>query len=401
MAVYLRQGIWNQMAETDPRKAISTILKHDAKVTSYKIALLRAINDIVLSFPDLQTFNQDVAIPLWALARFWIAYYWPFVEKSSPIMQGPRSMRDGKLTNDMSFRDEISAFRAEWEKTWQEISHPSDGFLAINELRIPRKRRTYPVALLKAYSSAVGSISEAIKMPVRHAGPGQWTVFDKPVRYGQLQGSVVSIPQTRSNDACLVIRADLWRTFQQMSLYIEALCIHEWCLFTERVSQGQAKAVDRGQTYRLLTDRPDNRRPLTWERNQIDLLLMEGKEFVCPWTEHCISKDVKYDLDHLLPVSVYPINELWNLVPSDPDFNSNVKRNRLPTYERLKKAEPHLKLAYTNYETSGALGKTIHEDVGVRFATVHASGTDFPLEVAQAVVYFIDQVAASRNLARF
>ncbi len=41
-----------------PSSVISTILKHDAKVTSYKIALLRAINDVVLSFPDLQTLSM-------------------------------------------------------------------------------------------------------------------------------------------------------------------------------------------------------------------------------------------------------------------------------------------------------------------------------------------------------
>jgi hypothetical protein len=56
-------------------KVIGTILKHDAKVTSYKIALLRAINDVVLSFPDLRNYNKPVAIPLQVLAEFWVAYY--------------------------------------------------------------------------------------------------------------------------------------------------------------------------------------------------------------------------------------------------------------------------------------------------------------------------------------
>ena len=32
-----------------------------------------------------------------------------------------------------------------------------------------------------------------------------------------------------------------------------------------------------------------------------------------------------YDLDHLLPLSAYPINELWNLVPTDVNFNRNNK----------------------------------------------------------------------------
>ena len=88
---------------------LSTILKHDTKVTSYKIALLRAINDIVLSFPDLRNFQTDVAIPLKLLAQFWVAYYWPFVKPDYPIYQGQRSSgKNGQLRNDMSFRPELT-----------------------------------------------------------------------------------------------------------------------------------------------------------------------------------------------------------------------------------------------------------------------------------------------------
>ncbi|KPQ31332.1 MAG: HNH endonuclease [Phormidesmis priestleyi Ana] len=52
-----------------PEKVISTILKHDSKVTSYKIALLRAINDVVLTYPDLRTHKSPVAVPLKLLAK--------------------------------------------------------------------------------------------------------------------------------------------------------------------------------------------------------------------------------------------------------------------------------------------------------------------------------------------
>ena len=86
-----------------------------------------------------------------------------------------------------------------------------------------------------------------------------------------------------------------------MSLWIEALCIHEWCLFTERAAN-----VNRGAVHSLLTAWPDNRRPLTWERNQIDILMMASAEFICPWTEKQFTQDTAYDLDHILPIAVYP-----------------------------------------------------------------------------------------------
>jgi len=55
-------------------------------------------------------------------------------------------------------------------------------------------------------------------------------------------------------------------------------------------------------------------------RKQVDLLLMHGRVFECSWTGKSLRRPTEYDLDHLLPVSVYPINELWNLTPTDRQF---------------------------------------------------------------------------------
>jgi hypothetical protein len=379
---------------------ISTILKHDTKVTSYKIALLRAINDVALSFPDLYTHDKDIAVPVKVLAEYWLVYYWPFVKIDQPILQGPRSLRNGKLANDMAFRDELAEFRLRWEKNWGGSSKPSDGYFVINELRVPRKRKTYPSELLRAYERALNKISHTINQPIRYAGPGEYTVFKKPVRYNQLR-NVVALPGTSTRDVCLVVNADLWRGFQRMSLYIEALSIHEWCLFTENVEQGADVGIDRGSIYKLLTERPDNRRPLTWERNQIDILLMENKEFVCPWTEKRIYDHVNYDVDHLVPVSVYPINEIWNLVPVDPYYNSHVKRDRIPSESRLLIARPHLTLAYENYNTLPSLAQALVEDTKLRFSRTQVERPWLPEIVAESTINFIRQISISRNLPQF
>lgn len=155
--------------------------------------------------------------------------------------------------------------------------------------------------------------------------------------------------------------------------------------------------------YRLLTSRPDNRRPLTWERNQVDILLMEGAEFVCPWTARRIRGRGEYALDHLVPVALYPINEIWNLVPSDPHYNSHIKRDRLPTAERLERSAPHLTVAYANYERLDSTSRALHEDTRLRFyALMGGPGLEsFPANLSRAVVQFISQVDDSRNWARF
>ena len=149
-------------------------------------------------------------------------------------------------------------------------------------MRVSRRRATYPPLFVTHYLETLTRIAKAIEMPIKHAGTGHWTQFDRPQPWSMLiNESVLAIPGTRPRDLCLVIRAPLWHAFYELSLYVEALCIHEWCLFTDRrVPQNSPEQGDRGNVYRLLTDRPNNRRPLTWDRNQIDLLLMEGKEFI-------------------------------------------------------------------------------------------------------------------------
>ncbi len=384
-------------------RVISSILKHDRKETSYKIALLRAINDVVLSYPDVRSQDKSIAVPLSMLAEFWVAYYWPFVDPDIPILQGRRSLVRGTLRNDMSFRPELTDLYRQWQTYMDGRAKPSDGFFLINELRVARRRREFSTAFLRQYEVTLQAIAEAIKMPIQHAGPRgvYWDVFRKPVRYRDIVGEVIPVPKTKPQDLCLVIEPELWDTFQDVSLWVEALCIHQWCLFTETVSQELASAPDRGDVYRLLTDRPDNRRPLTWERNQVDLVIMEGKQFICPWTEKLLRDRIPYDIDHLVPVAVYPINELWNLIPTDPEFNQRVKRHRLPTDDRLLRATPHLAGAYSIYRSAKPLAEALYEDAAVRFTGVPSASPDFADTLAHAVVGFIQQITELRNIERF
>jgi hypothetical protein len=196
-----------------------------------------------------------------------------------------------------------------------------------------------------------------------------------------------------------VVDRELWEGFLDLSLWVEALSIHEWSLFTESVTQPSGMKIERGHVYTLLTDRPDNRRPLDWERNQVDLLLMEGRSFVCPWTGKSLHRAMDYDLDHLLPVSVYPINELWNLAPTDRKFNQHVKRDRMPTRELLVAAAPRLELAYQHYIHSSVLGDALRQDVAARFT--RAGSAPDPRVITTVVVDFLDRAAEARNLPRF
>ena len=157
-----------------------------------------------------------------------------------------------------------------------ETVRPSDGFFLINEFRVARRRDGYPAVLLRAFTEAVRTVARSIEQPIQYAGPGEWGVFPRPVAYVALARRAVGVPGTTADDRCVVVGRELWDGFLDLSLWVEALSIHEWSLFTESVAQLAGAVVRRGDVYTLLTDRPDNRRPLDWERNQVDLLMMEG-----------------------------------------------------------------------------------------------------------------------------
>jgi hypothetical protein len=368
---------------------ISTILRHDSKQTSYKIALLRSLNDVVLAYPDVGHDDRAVAVPLRMLAEAWVAYYWPFMDAAAPVAQGIQSLLGERPRQDVAFRAHVTELRRVWEGIYGP-SGPAGGWLLVEHLRVARKRAAYPPALVRLYERTLTSVATAMRQPMRHAGPGEWSVFSPPRPLRDLDG-VQALPGARPADACLVVPADLWSAFRDVSLWVEALCIHEWSQFTERVSE-----MARGEAYVLLTERPDNRLPLDWERNQIDLLMLEGRLFSCPWTGARLTPG-HYDLDHIVPLVVYPFHELWNLVPSQPAFNRNRKRARLPSDDAMAAATPRLVDTYACYTGSDALAQALRADVAVRFSRRDAR----PEAVAASVRSLVSSIGVARNVARF
>jgi hypothetical protein len=380
---------------------VATILKHDTKTTSYKFALLRALNELVLTAPEVAGQGKDVAVPLRRLAELWIGYYWPFMDGEFPIYQGARAEHGaGVMRNDVSFRPALTKLRQVWAEQVKMAVLPSDGAFLTGEMRLPRRRASYGLEVSLAYEQAVGAIVPSLHMPIKFAGAegGHWTVFAKPARLVEMGPEVYALPGTLPQEPCLVVASALWATFHELSLYVEALCLHEWSLFTEQVRQ--TVSCSRGQAYTLLTAQPGNRRPLTWERNQVDVLLAE-QGFVCPWTRKLLTSPAHYDLDHLLPLCVYPINELWNLIPVDRKFNQHVKRDRVPSADRLTAAQPLLADTYTRYLQSVSLQRAVREDAGVRFGAGVGQERFFPLSLARQAVRFIEDVAQARFVTRF
>ena len=388
-----------------PDKLISSILKHDSKQNTYKIALIRSINDVVLSFPDMLSVKKDIAIPLRLLARYWIAYYWPFVDENSPIYQSKRpSDGRGGYKNDISFRPQLAELRRQW-KLINRVDSPADGYWLTNELNTPRKREQYKQIapnLLQAYSKTINAIAKAIEQPTRYAGThldGNYSVF-KPSDTLKNFHDVVAIPGTQHQDRCIVVPQHMWESFQHLSLWIEALSIHQWALFIEDVQQLTRPHVNAGNVFQLMISRPDNRVPLEWERNRFIAIMGQNITFQCPWSKELITTDSTFEVDHLIPVSVYPFNEIWNLVPTHPTAN-NRKRDKIPSQHLLQQARPILQQTYQTYhDADHDLQQILVVESHARFTTLDTQSALLPYQLSQNVIDFMEYTAQIRNLGR-
>ena len=383
---------------------IATILRHDSKTTSYKLALIRSINAVAISYPEIGRTGGRVAIPLRILAQKWLAYYWPFVDTTSPILQGRPATTSSGNKQDIVFREALTELRRVWQLYLGGNTKPSDGFIISSELSRPSRASKYAPQIIQQFDRTIALIAKAIEQPIRYAGTGIDSVFEQPksLDLSDLQKERIElIPSGLPRERSLVINASLWNSFRNLSLWIEALCIHEWCLFTEARSKSSefVRGVSRGYIYELLTDQPSNRRPLTWERNAIDILMYEGAVFTCPWTEKPLSIG-NYDLDHIVPLSVYPTNELWNLVPSDRAHNQHKKRDLLPSTDRLDRSKNYISLVYKNYMKSEPLLTTLNSDVYSRFGNINLFDPS-EISITRVVLRFVDLIATARNLARY
>ncbi|WP_353543609.1 HNH endonuclease [Deinococcus xinjiangensis] len=369
------------------REILAALLRHESKSNTYKFALIRALNDLALEHPLAVT--GDVVVPLRRVAERWLVYYWPFVGEK-PVYQGARAMKGDSVTQDISFRPALSALRAAWEALPHASDHPAEGALLLTDYRAGRER--LPTTLRQQTETTVKVIMQAVRQPVRYAGgTGPHALFSLPSPAASLPGT--PLPGTLSAEPAFTVPLVVWEALRELSLWVEALCLHEWSLYVEQVRQ--EPAVGRGQVFSLLTAMPEGRVALTWERHQVRLLMLAGHNFQCPWTGLNLSP-TRFDLDHLIPISAFPINELWNLLPSDPQHNSHVKRHRIPSVQRLQQALPLLSQTYQHLGQAGITSQVLTRDAQQRFG----QGLTAPL-LALAATDLADAVANSRNVPRY
>lgn len=286
-----------------PIDRIEGVLNRDRKVATYKLALFRTLCDIALTNFHLAEWLPDgrVSVPMQDIAERWIYYYWPLFEDGRffiPQIRGESAGGRLRIGFRRQLDDLIEAFRR---------SGGLDGFaLALRNTSFDARQKKLVRA---AFSRLISVIKEG---PVTHAGLSS-------------QGEPLFSYDKKGRR--MVVSGDIWRELCLSGHWIQDALILRWGELTAEISR---KAVSPTQVIDRLLRTP------VYERNVDDARRaykeLDSKE--CVWTGRRLGS--AFDVDHVLPFSLWRNNDLWNLLPADPRVNRD-KRDRLPTNSLLRR----------------------------------------------------------------
>lgn len=297
---------------------ISKIIERDSKTTTYKFALLRGVIDIIQdNSPYISFVENRVQIPTGLLIEKWLMYYYPILQSQTYIPQ-----INGE-TN-LAFNNQLSKLVSDYEAR--------GGFSAFyNDL----KNKGIPEDLQRDFFDLAKILRDTItKMPMKYIGRSIsndfYSIFNyenQPIR----RSSTIDIETLIKDFGTFSIPFEYYEAFKILGSFINGQdsILFKWAKFSVNAS-GNNLSVHKVLNEVLKS--PITLRDIKESKKLYKEILQKEGNVYCVWTGRKIGN---YDIDHLIPFSVWKNNDLWNLLPSDSKIN-NQKRDKIPTPEMIE-----------------------------------------------------------------
>jgi len=299
---------------------ISKILERDSKSTTYKYALLRGVIDIIQDqSPYINISNGRVNFPLGLLIEKWMIYYYPIFESEENI---PQIHGETQLAFAVPYKKFISAYA------------PIGGLSAFyNDLKnkgIPKHLQPDFIALAKKIQETI------IKMPMKYIGYSisqrHYSIFEYQTGDRRLIPNEIDSAFLIQRYGTFSIPVEYYDAFRLFGSFINGQdsILFKWAEFSVSASR-QNLSIEK-VVHEVLKS-PITARDIAASKQIFkSILKKEGKVF-CVWTGKAISS---YDVDHVIPFSIWKNNDLWNLLPSEAQTNK-LKRDKIPSFELIER----------------------------------------------------------------
>jgi hypothetical protein len=294
---------------------IAKLIERDSKFTTYKFALLRGVIEIVQDNSNYISSEGDVMkIPLGLLIEKWMLYYYPLLESKESIPQIHGSSK-------LQFEGHILSI----------ISYYSNkGGLSVfyNDIR----KRYIPLDIKEDFINLAKKLQKTITdMPMKYIGQSinkeYYSIFNfEKARPTLLKKDKLDIQYLIDQFGYFTIPLDYYDVFQFMGTFIngQESIIMKWADFSVNASK---RNIAKEKVIEKLSLSPITDRDSSETKNLYASLIKTNKELTCVWTGRKIKE---FDIDHIIPFSIWKNNDLWNLLPSDKKTN-NQKRDKIPS----------------------------------------------------------------------
>ncbi len=304
---------------------ISKIIERDSKNTTYKFALLRGTIDTILdNSPFINAIGDHVEIPLGLLIEKWVIYYYPILDSKVSIPQIHGS------NNKIAFQNEFLP-----------IIHFYNQFGGLSALYNDLRVKGVSPTIQHEFLALVRKLKDTItKMPMRYIGgsiaDSHYSIFKVHSNANLKQTSLQNAHWLINSCGTYTIPKAYYEAFKVLGSFVSGTdnILFKWAEFSVNASNS---LVDTSTAIHHILKSPITERDVAVAKNLYKTILKDKGKINCVWTGETISN---YDVDHVIPFSVWKNNDLWNLLPAKPSIN-NSKRDKIPaTGLLLKQKQP-------------------------------------------------------------
>jgi len=303
---------------------------NDGKSATHKLALLRVLLRIADGHPgavlrrESSPFGDRVILPVGLVALYWCHQYKDLID-TYQLYQTPNK------SPNMGFMK---------PNGWHKLTHRSASDYRIGNLFTGEDA----IALHKTISAAVSNIKTMpcryITFPNQEANSGA-KVFEVASKTVKAKASIFLDLHTLEQWGEFSLPESTWLAFNRYACWIEPVLVSEWVKQMAGYSGNVEYASPEKQfhLYQAL-NWLEPKRTTTEVRNRFEHLKQQTPEIAqCVWSAKLLKQE--YDIDHSMPFSRWPNNDLWNLLPTDSKIN-NQKSDRLPTEHKLKQSKERI-----------------------------------------------------------
>lgn len=294
---------------------ISKIIERDSKSTTYKYALLRGTIDIIQdNSPFIEISNDVVEIPLGLLIEKWMVYYYPILDSNFIIPQ------INGMNSKLAFQTKFLAI-IKYYNNYGGLS------AFYNDIRI----KGISKEIKKEFYDLVKELkTNIVRNPMQYIGysinKSYYSIYKYQNNSSLRNSEIQNVSWLINSCGSFTIPIEYFEAFKILGSFISGTdnILFKWAEFSVNASQ---KTINTGEVITEILQNPITERNVLASKVLYKSILQEAGEIICVWTGKKISN---YDVDHVIPFSIWKNNDLWNLLPSQSSINNN-KRDKIPS----------------------------------------------------------------------